>query len=103
MPTLSQTQLDALEMLKNTADRTENKQDRYAYYEQLFEDGFNYGTLAAGVVRDNTLSGVIANGFLALRSSGHKTVILNADLSVAVQTELVNADFSARKARMLQI
>ena len=79
MPTLTPAQLRQLETDKDEADQTHSQQDRATYYTDLLSYGFNYGALARGVVLDNTLSGIIANGFLALRSSGYRTVTARTD------------------------
>ena len=56
--TLTQIQLDNLERLSAAGDRE-------GYYTYLAGTGDRYGALALGVVREDTLSGRLANAFMA--------------------------------------
>ena len=66
--------------------------DAGGYYRRLSQAGDRYGDLAGGVVNANTLSGMIANGFLR-GSAGH--YVSNATISQII-SGLMTADFAAR-------
>lgn len=54
MPTLNTTELSELEALLPVDFNSFTKQDAINYYSYLSGKGFTYGTLALGVVQNNT-------------------------------------------------
>ncbi|PIE08497.1 MAG: hypothetical protein CSA74_02040 [Rhodobacterales bacterium] len=69
--------------------------DRIAYYTALDSFGVAYGGLALGVVLNNSISGASANGFLVAQGLDG---VANTDLLARIGTELMEADYDARKA-----
>lgn len=61
MPTLTQAQIDELNRIQSIAIENFTNQDAIDYYTVLDQAGFKYGTLALGVVQNNTPQGKYAN------------------------------------------
>lgn len=89
MRPLGRTELDILEIHVNAGDRV-------AYYSQLADWGYEYGSLALGVVNNDTLAGRIANEYFT-RVSERENANLNADELVQISLRLMQEDFIARE------
>lgn len=71
--------------------------DRIAYYTQLAAWGYAYGTLALGVVDNDTLGGATANIFFQ-NSASDQGVTITADQLGSISIQLMQADFAARQS-----
>ena len=70
--------------------------NRDAYYSYLEERGYQYGGIAGGVVREDSLPGRIANAFLA-ESAAQSGNTINLGTSLKISYDLMKADFEARE------
>jgi Ca2+-binding RTX toxin-like protein len=97
MPTLSPTELAELEALKPTSLGTFTTQHAIDYYTYLANKGFDYGTLALGVVQNNTARGKTANAYAQAVANDYEL-----DFSVGsanwktMQYNLILNDWTAR-------
>ena len=67
------------------------------YYQYLSDEGFNYGTLALGVVRNDSLYGQIANNYSESVASANGIVFsVGSDNWLEMQYNLMSNDFSIR-------
>ncbi|MGR3608641.1 MAG: hypothetical protein ACU0BN_07250 [Sulfitobacter sp.] len=71
--------------------------NRDQYYRYLEERGYQYGGLAGGVVREDSVSGRIANAFLA-ETAAQSGSAINLSDSLRISYDLMVADFEARAA-----
>jgi hypothetical protein len=97
MPTLSPSELAELEALKPTSLGTFTTQQAIDYYTYLANKGFDYGTLALGVVQNNTARGKTANAYAQAVANDYEI-----DFSVGsanwktMQYNLILNDWTAR-------
>jgi len=70
--------------------------NREAYWNYLAANGDRYARLALGVVRNDTVSGVIANGYAQIRADQMKVVMSERDMD-RFGVELMRADLAARE------
>ena len=73
--------------------------NREAYWNYLAANGDPYARLALGVVRNDTLSGAIANGYAKMRAGELKVVMSERDWD-RFGVELMQADLNAREANL---
>lgn len=75
--------------------------NREAYWNYLAANGDPYARLALGVVRNDTISGVIANGYAQMRADQMKVVMSERDWE-EFGVELMRADLAARESYLPQ-
>jgi len=75
--------------------------NREAYWGYLKANGDPYARLALGVVRNDTISGVIANGYAQMRADQMKVVMNERDWE-KFGVKLMQADFAIRESYMAQ-
>lgn len=86
---LTQQDIDHLKGLVGSS-YAEEVGNRDAYYSYLEERGYQYGGLDGGVVREDSLSGRIANAFLAETAAQSGNAInLSTSLEISYDEELV--------------
>jgi hypothetical protein len=73
----------------------EGVNNRDTYYSYLEERGYQYGGLAGGVVREDSLSGRIANAFMA-ETAAQSGNAINLSTSLKISYDLMKADLKAR-------
>lgn len=97
MPTLSQAERDELAELIPEDVENFTAEDAVAYYSYLAGKGFDYGTLALGVVQDNTARGRVANNYaeLAAECQGKDFSVGSPDWK-AMQWNLMQNDLAFR-------
>ncbi|PRY94226.1 hypothetical protein [Donghicola tyrosinivorans] len=93
---LTQQDIDHLKGLVGNS-YAEGVGNRDAYYSYLEERGYQYGGLAGGVVREDSLSGRIANAFLA-ETAAQSGNAINLSTSLEISYDLMVADLNARAA-----
>ena len=98
MTILTHAQLQDLATLVNQANaHPSNAAMREAYYQQLADDGENYGALAKGVVQGTTLAGYVADQFLKDQAQSIYGKTLSATDIQNISLCLMDADLSARQ------
>lgn len=75
--------------------------NREAYWSYLAANGDRYARLALGVVRNDTVSGVIANGYAQMRADQMKVVMSERDWD-KFGVELMRSDLAARESYLPQ-
>lgn len=70
--------------------------NRIGYYETLEGAGVAYGALAGGVVRGDTISGRMANTFMAERAA-QEGIQIDPREALSLSLDLMSADYFARK------
>lgn len=93
---LTQQDIDHLQGLVGNS-YAEGVGNRDAYYSYLEERGYQYGGLAGGVVREDSLSGRIANAFMA-ETAAQSGNAINLSTSREISYDLMVADLNARAA-----
>ena len=73
--------------------------DRSSYYSTLEQAGFRYGSVAGGVVRGDTLTGRLANAFLA-ETALLNGVLVGPDTAIQISEQLMQADLVARRGAL---
>ena len=85
-----------------TDDQIENlgkfieSSNRTGYYDTLSQAGFEYGSLAGGVVRGDTIGGRTANAFMAERAA-QLGVQIDSHEALSISLDLMRADYEARR------
>lgn len=69
--------------------------DRMGYYSTLENAGVAYGALAGGIVREDALSGGMANAFMAGQVAQHG-VLMDRNTALNFSVALMRADFEIR-------